>query len=130
MIPKWFGVFSFLFFLLLVPAHTEAKSQLPKEITFSELPIQLQFIALCESGGRHEVNDKVIQSRTDDWGIMQISRKYHLKRSINLGYDIFSPQGNMAYALFLYTENGLNPWRASMKCYRKLSYLSLATLPL
>jgi len=108
---------SVLFFLFFTPVPSYA-------ITFQELPLELQFVALCESGGRHYSNGRIIRSKTDDVGIMQISEKYHFKTARSIGLDIFDPNDNMEYAVILYNREGLKPWRASLKCYKQLSYLS------
>ena len=113
----WYGAFSFLFFSLFVPAYTYAESQL--EITFADLPVELQLVTLCESKAKQEARGPY-----GEIGMLQIHPKYHLARAKSLGYDLYSPNGNMAYGFLLYTENGLAPWKSSRGCWLKqLSYI-------
>ena len=105
--------------LLLQQAQKQLEElTIKKEITLAELPIELQMISICESGSRHEVKGKVIKSKTGDIGIMQINLKAHKARAEQLGYDIYNGNGNMAYALLLFNENGLRDWQASAKCWK------------
>lgn len=108
-----FGVSLFLFFMFST-AHAQ-------ETTFFDLPIELQFVALCESGGKQSARGPF-----GEIGIMQIHPKYHLARAKSLGLNIYNANDNMAYALILYAEQGLKPWNASKKCHGPLTALSLA----
>ena len=92
----------------------------PKNITFRELPISLQVVSICESGADHDLsNGKLIRSRTNDIGLMQINLKVHSNRAMREGFNIYSPNGNLAYGLYLYNRYGLAPWEASSRCWRK-----------
>lgn len=55
----------------------------------------------------------------EDIGLMQINTYFHLNTSKKLGYDIFSLDGNMAYAKWLYEKQGTQPWSASKPCWSK-----------
>lgn len=48
---------------------------------------------------------------------MQINEKYHLKRSQDLGMDIHTLEGNLAYGKLLFEEEGSRPWNASKPCW-------------
>lgn len=88
---------------------------------FRDIPILVQ-IAKCESRFRHfDKNHKVIrgEANSQDVGVMQINEKYHLERSEKLGYDIYSIEGNMAYARRLYEKEGTVPWASSSPCWGK-----------
>ena len=52
-----------------------------------------------------------------DWGMCQISDKYWLKKSQELGYDIFTREGNLKMAEWLYEAQGTYPWRWSKSCH-------------
>ena len=88
---------------------------------FADLPIMVE-IAKCESrftqfekdGSEHR---GIINHA--DVGVMQINEDYHLDRSIKLGMDIHTLEGNLAYAKYLYTKEGTQPWSASSKCWGK-----------
>ncbi len=99
-----------VFFLLWTPAH----AMLPLEMGFSEMPLELQFVALCESGGKLNAIGPY-----GEIGLMQIHPKYHAKTSKALGYNIYDPNGNMAYGFYLYKMNGLKDWFPSKSCWQK-----------
>lgn len=50
---------------------------------------------------------------------MQINETYHLDQALSLGIDIYSLEGNMAYAKYLYDKKGSGPWVSSSKCWKK-----------
>lgn len=88
---------------------------------FSDSPI-LADIASCESEFRHyNSRGNIIRGEVDsnDVGLMQINERYHLDRSETLGYNIYSIDGNMAYARYLYEKEGTKPWNASKNCWIK-----------
>jgi len=88
---------------------------------FADTPILVE-IARCESTFRH-FNDKgeVIRGRVDraDVGVMQINERYHLEKSRELGHNIYTIQGNIAYAKYLYGKSGAQPWSASKPCWSR-----------
>lgn len=88
---------------------------------FADTPV-LAEVARCESAFRQFGKDgKVLRGLVDsrDVGVMQINEYYHLSRSKKLGFDIYSIEGNMAYAKFIYNEKGSQPWKASAPCWGK-----------
>lgn len=88
---------------------------------FIETPILLE-IARCESTLTHyDRNGQVIRGRVNraDVGVMQINEKYHLEDSKEMGIDIYTVEGNVAYAKHLYSKSGSNPWSASEPCWGK-----------
>lgn len=90
---------------------------------FADTPIMAD-IAWCESRMRHlEENGKIIRGRvdSDDIGVMQINTRYHLEDSKELGLDIYSLNGNLAYAQYLYEKQGTKPWLASSPCWGTLA---------
>ncbi len=87
----------------------------------SDKPLMAE-IASCESHFRqYEKNGSVLRGRVNnkDVGLFQINEYYHLERSKKLGYDIYSVEGNMAYARRLYSEEGPTPWSSSSPCWSK-----------
>jgi hypothetical protein len=95
-----------------------------KSITFRELPIELQLISFCESGARqHYNNGKLVVGPFKEIGIFQI-HPIHFKKALKMGYNIYDPNGNMAFALHLFNRNGLSDWFASKRCWSK--HLALA----
>lgn len=76
-------------------------------------------IASCESGtAQFDANGKVIRDRVygTHLGIFQISESWISAAKIQ-GYDIYTPSGNIAFALYLYNKYGTSPWTASKKCW-------------
>lgn len=90
---------------------------------FADRPI-LADIAFCESTMRHVGKDgKVLRGMvdSDDIGVMQINTRYHLEDATELGYDIYSLNGNLGYAQYLYERQGTQPWKASQPCWDKIA---------
>lgn len=86
---------------------------------FEHEPV-LARIAFCESALRHNDKDgSVLRGRVDsrDIGIMQINERYHGDTARNLGYDIYTLRGNLAYARYLFEKQGVKPWSASEACW-------------
>ncbi len=82
----------------------------------------LAHIAKCESSFRHlGGNGTVLRGETapEDLGVMQINEFYHEERARALGFDLHTLDGNLAYAKWLYSEEGTVPWFASSKCWQK-----------
>ena len=119
-------LFAVLFVLMPLTAFSQEtsleSSRSASGITFRELPIELQFIALCESGGRQSARGSY-----GEVGIMQLYPKYHLEPAKKLGFDIYNPNENMAYALSLYKQEGLTPWLSSSRCWSRQVAIVLKT---
>lgn len=93
---------------------------------FKDAPI-MERVAFCESTHMQFDSTGVVHRgivNNKDVGIFQINEKYHLKDSKNMGIDIYSIEGNMEYARYLYETQGLQPWSASKPCWGK--YLDIA----
>lgn len=91
------------------------------EESFADVPILAQ-VAGCESQFRQfDGRGHIIRGEVDrnDIGVMQINERYHLDGAKALGYDIYTVEGNMAYARYLYETQGLKPWSASKPCWSK-----------
>ena len=87
-------------------------------------------IADCESGNgtpesARQFNDDGTVLRgvanRQDAGYFQINEHYHLKAAKKLGYDIYTEEGNISYALYLYQREGTTPWLASKACWGNAS---------
>jgi len=88
---------------------------------YSETPILVE-IARCESHFRHyDKNGDVMRGTTNtkDVGVMQINEAYHSDKAETLGLDIYSLDGNLEYAKYLYEKEGTKPWRSSAKCWSR-----------
>lgn len=90
---------------------------------FTEDPI-LANIAWCESRLRHVgSNGEILRGvvNSDDIGVMQINTRFHGKRAESLGIDLYSLNGNLEYAQYLYDKEGTKPWSASQACWGKIA---------
>lgn len=84
-------------------------------------PRILAIIADCESGGEHFNSDgSVKRGRVNsyDIGKYQINVKIWGKKASQLGYDIFTEQGNELMARWIYENYGTSPWNLSKKCWQ------------
>ncbi len=88
---------------------------------FAKTPIMAE-VARCESQFRQLGKDGlVLRGRvvSDDLGVMQINAYFHQDTAEKLGFDLYSLEGNLAYAKNLYERQGLQPWSASAPCWDK-----------
>lgn len=86
---------------------------------YADTPI-LVAIAQCESNfSQFNPDGTVVRGKVDshDVGVMQINETYWLDKSKSLGDDIYSIEGNVAYAKYLYDKEGTDPWNSSEKCW-------------
>ena len=109
-------------------ANTQSQEPIVKPITleayvreyFIETPI-LAEISKCESRFRQVGKDgKVLRGEVNksDVGLMQVNEYYHEQKATDLGFDLTTVDGNLAYAKYLYDKEGTKPWNASAKCWR------------
>ncbi len=87
----------------------------------SDKPLMAE-ISKCESHFRQYGKDGSVLRGIEnnlDVGLFQINEHYHLERAEKLGYDIYSVEGNMAYARLLFNEEGPTPWSSSSPCWGK-----------
>jgi hypothetical protein len=93
---------------------------------FSDAPI-LADIAKCESEFRHYGRDGEVLRGTvvsSDLGVMQINEYYHGKTADALDIDIYSLEGNLAFAKYLFEREGTKPWLPSVKCWGSENHIS------
>lgn len=86
---------------------------------FSDIPVMVA-IAGCESHFRHvDTHGNIIRGEVnpDDVGVMQINEHYHGAKAKSKGIDLYTLQGNLAYARLLYEDKGTAPWNASKGCW-------------
>ena len=82
---------------------------------------ELAEIAGCESNFRqYDAKGAILKGTVDkdDIGIMQINKYYNGDNAEKLGYDIYTIEGNLAYAKVLYKKYGDDPWSSSEKCWK------------
>jgi len=86
---------------------------------FKDTP-ELAEIAKCESNFRQYDSSGAILKGTvnkGDIGIMQINKYYNGGNAEKLGFDIYTIEGNLAYAKVLYGKFGTDPWSSSERCW-------------
>ena len=86
---------------------------------FADTPILVD-IARCESNfHQYDKDGNIVRGRVNnaDVGVMQINEKYHADTAKKLGLDLYTVEGNVAYARHLYAEQGAQPWISSSKCW-------------
>jgi hypothetical protein len=89
---------------------------------FTDIPVMAD-IAWCESRFRHLGTDGDIfrgKVNNSDIGVMQINTAYHAEGAEKLNIDLYSLEGNLAYAKYLYEKEGTKPWNSSRPCWGKL----------
>ncbi|HUD04206.1 MAG TPA: hypothetical protein VMR73_01805 [Candidatus Paceibacterota bacterium] len=87
---------------------------------YKDTPV-LAEIAGCESQFRqYDADGNVLIGVVNkgDIGIMQINKYYHADEAAKLGDDIYTTEGNLAYAKVLYQKFGTDPWSSSEKCWK------------
>ena len=76
----------------------------------------LQRIAEAESHfQQYDKNGSVLRGYINpkDTGIFQINEVFHLAASRKLGMNIYEPNGNIEYAVYIYTKDGSTHWNWS-----------------
>lgn len=115
----WLSLFLLILTLkisLFLPVNHMEKEYIPITITEPEIPQIMQDIAFCESRNRQFNKDGSVymgEINPLDTGKFQINQKYWLKKSQELGYDIFTLKGNTDMALWIYKHYGTTPWNWS-----------------
>jgi hypothetical protein len=87
-------------------------------------------IAQCESQMRQfDKNGNILKNPTSSAiGIMQIMSSIHDPIADKLGIDIYTIQGNLAYARYLYGKSGTTPWDSSKPCWGKAKNKDASTV--
>ena len=99
-------------------------AQSPKQFVdsyFADAPIMAK-IAYCESRYRqYDTDGSIFRGKVNDQdvGIMQVNEYYHSATAEKLGLDLYTIQGNVAYARYLYEKEGTRPWSSSEPCWGK-----------
>lgn len=109
-------------FYLLSPNQIADASRAQIVEPTPQVPTILQKIAFCESHNRQFNADGTVFMgvlNKLDTGKWQINQKYWLKKSQELGYNIFTLSGNTQMALWIYQHNGTQPWAWSKSCWQK-----------
>lgn len=93
----------------------------------SELEPTLKRICSCESNGhpngeprQFNADGTVLKGKINplDTGMCQINLKYHESTAMKMGLDLFTAEGNFAYATWLFETQGTTPWNWSRSCWQ------------
>lgn len=114
------SVFGTLAMPVIIP--TEHIEQIKIEVV---LPPQLKIICSCEStGGPYnepiQFKDGQVllgEINPNDIGQCQINQIYWGKKAKELGYDIFTDEGNKLMSIYIYNTHGTWPWNWSKFCW-------------
>ena len=102
----------------VVVQETDIKTLLENEFGIGSVMVD---IAKCESGYRQFDKDGNVlrgEQNSLDIGLYQINEYYHLEASKKFGVDIYTLEGNISYAKYLYATQGVQPWAWSNDCHR------------
>jgi hypothetical protein len=106
-------------------SNTEARFMSSKAVEsyvrkeYTDEPILVD-IAKCESTFRQfDQLGNIIRGKVNkgDVGVMQINESYHADEAAKLGFNIYTVEGNVAFARYLYGKYGSDPWSSSSKCW-------------
>lgn len=105
---------------IIVVEEPKTERQIIEEY-FKDIPIMVD-VARCESTYRQfDENGNVLRGKVNsqDVGALQVNEYWHLKTSKQLGLDIYTLKGNLAYGRYIYSQEGTKPWNASSGCWGK-----------
>lgn len=117
------AILSFVFYpqiALMATTSTPALPTLAETETavreyFADIPAMIS-IAKCESGFRqYTTNGTPLRGSNLYIGVFQIDEKIHADIARGMGMDIFTLDGNLAYAKYLYEKSGTRPWAGCVK---------------
>lgn len=90
------------------------------------LRAELVPICSCESTGKlgnvptqYDKDGNVLHGKKnpDDIGMCQINQFWNGKEATEHGWDIYTEQGNIRMANYLYETQGTTPWNSSSSCW-------------
>ena len=95
---------------------------------FADIPV-MGNIAKCESSfTQYNANGTVLNGGSGGMiGVFQINKSVHAKFALSLGDEITTLAGNMAYARYLYNNEGTDPWDSSKGCWGGVTLASVAS---
>lgn len=100
---------------------------------FSDAPIMIP-VARCESEFRQFGISGALHGGVGGAmiGVFQVHSDVHADFALAQGMDIYTLEGNLAYARYLYEREGTRPWLSSFPCWNKETVnpeLASTTLP-
>lgn len=112
------ALFTLLFAHSAAKAQTSPNADLEAQVraSFSDMP-DMVTIAKCESGTRQfNADGSVLRGGAGKnyIGIFQIDERIHVPKANSMAYDIYTINGNIAYARYMYFASGTNPWKGCL----------------
>jgi len=103
-------------------AATSTSSQTVEETVreyFADIPVMIE-VARCESKFRQFTDSgNVLRGGSGGQmvGVYQFFDRYHESPAYDLGFDIETLKGNLAYAKHVYEIEGTDPWNSARNCW-------------
>lgn len=119
---------TFVVALLMVGVYapaTQAATDTPQSVEaavreyFADIPVMIE-IARCESKFRQFTDSgNVLRGGAGGQmiGVFQFFDRYHVSTANDLGYDIETLAGNLAYAKHVFSREGTTPWNSARECW-------------
>lgn len=124
------GAITLLLVPLLVVAQENSGIEARVRAYFSDAPVMAN-IAECESKFRQfAVNGEALHGGYGSRmiGVFQIYSDIHAEYAKERGMDIYTLEGNLAYARYLYEREGTVPWNSSAHCWRDMPVAESASV--
>ncbi len=104
------------------PINSNEGLEMKVRSAFADAPLMAE-IARCESRFRqYGSSGNALDGGSGGMiGLFQINASVHAAYARSLGMDIYTPDGNIAYARKLYQEEGTDPWLSSFSCWHNAS---------
>lgn len=97
---------------------------------FSDIPIMIA-ITECESTFRQFDKDgRPLKNKSGSsaTGALQIMASVHQESAMEMGYDIRTLEGNLAYGRYLHDKNGTRDWKATQNCWESKTVAVLSRI--
>ncbi len=112
----------------LEQTNSIARTEQTVRAYWADIPLMAE-VAWCESRFVHidpaTGGVKRGHLNASDLGVMQINEYYHGATARRMGLDLHELKDNLAYARFLYDQQGTRPWNASKNCWGPHAHLAL-----
>lgn len=99
--------------------YADSDTRAAIQAAFPGAPIMVA-VANCESRMRQFNADGTVihgvQHRQDS-GLLQINKSVHAPKAKELGINLDTTEGNLAFGRYLYDHYGLTPWASSRGCW-------------
>lgn len=82
-----------------------------------EVPPMLAKIEKCESKTGMYKDGQVVINTTQDIGLAQINLPTWAKKATKMGLDLSKPEDNQKFAVYLFDNYGVAPWKSSQGCW-------------